>query len=331
MIMTTIQDYILDLCEAKVIKHQELIQKLWSDYGNILRIKLEGGKYASIVLKQIQLPVNSQHPRGWNTNIGHQRKIKSYQVEEYWYKEYAHLCTKKSRIPKCLGIKRIGEELLLVLEDLNTTGFPQRKMSVKRSEIKACLHWLAHFHASFMHQSPKGLWQIGSYWHLATRPDELDALEDDLLRRAAPMIDRELNQGEFQTLIHGDAKFANFCFSDDGLKVAAVDFQYVGGGCGMKDVAYFLGSCLTEEKLEDQVEGFQNYYFSILKTALSQTTVNFKALETEWRRLYAFALADFHRFLKGWSPEHWKINSYSERIAREVAIECLDSNPPPKI
>ncbi len=43
-----------------------------------------------------------------------------------------------------------------------------------------------------------------------------------------------------------------------------------------------------------------------------------EALEREWRTLYAFAWADFHRFLKGWKPDHWKINSYSERITKTV-------------
>ena len=33
----------------------------------------------------------------------------------------------------------------------------------------------------------------------------------------------------------------------DGKAVAAVDFQYVGAGCGMKDVAYLLGSCLDDK------------------------------------------------------------------------------------
>ncbi len=83
----------------------------------------------------------------------------------------------------------------------------------------------------------------------------------------------------------------------------------------MKDVAYFIGSCLDEsecERLEDQI---LDTYFEYLHEELKERN---KALETEWRSLYRFAWADFHRFLKGWSPGHWKINSYSERITEEV-------------
>ena len=93
-----------------------------------------------------------------------------------------------------------------------------------------------------------GLWECGSYWHLGTRPDELAALEDGPLKTTAPLIDQALRQSQFQTIIHGDAKLANFCFARhhntaNGSTVAAVDFQYVGAGCGIKDVTYFLGSC----------------------------------------------------------------------------------------
>ena len=110
--------------------------------------------------------------------------------------------------------------------------------------------WLAHFHATFMGETPDGLWEVGSYWHLDTRPDELEALDDVHLKQAAGEIDALLRAARFQTFVHGDAKLANFCFSEDGTQVAAVDFQYVGGGCGMKDVAYFIGSCLYEEDCE---------------------------------------------------------------------------------
>lgn len=70
-----------------------------------------------------------------------------------------------------------------------------------------------------------------------TRPDELSAMKPSHLKGAAEAIDSKLNQCKFQTIVHGDAKVANFCFTPDSKSIAAVDFQYVGSGCGMKDVA----------------------------------------------------------------------------------------------
>ena len=110
------------------------------------------------------------------------------------------------------------------------------------------------------------------------------------------------------------AKLANFCFSHDG-RVAGVDFQYVGGGCGMKDVAYFIGSCLYEKECERLEEQILDTYFEHLQ---KQFVLRNDELEKEWRSLYRVAWADFHRFIKGWSPGHWKINSYSERVTEEV-------------
>ena len=114
--------------------------------------------------------------------------------------------------------------------------------------------------------------------------------------------------------MHGDAKLANFCFSANS-EVAGVDFQYVGGGCGMKDVAYFVGSCLDEVQSEAFETKILDTYFFHLKNHLNREA---EKGEEEWRPLYSVAWADFHRFLKGWSPGHWKINSYSERITQGV-------------
>ena len=88
----------------------------------------------------------------------------------------------------------------------------------------------------------------------------------------------------------------------------------------MKDVAYFIGSCMIEKDCEKYESKILNYYFDELSLAIKSInkTINFEALETNWRNLYHAAWADFHRFLKGWHPGHWKINSYSERISREV-------------
>ncbi|WP_139959547.1 oxidoreductase family protein [Flavicella sediminum] len=304
----------------------EMIQSLWSGYGKIIRVGLQDSVHKTVVLKHVRLPKTENHPRGWNTDISHQRKIKSYAVESNFYKDFASELD-SAKIPNCLAVDFFEEEVLMVLEDLDAVGYPIRKQSVNWQEIQICLQWLANFHAAYLHTNPKDLWEIGSYWHLDTRPEELDVLSDIPLKEKASKVDALLNNANYKTLVHGDAKLANFCFSENGEKVAAVDFQYVGGGCGMKDLAYFVGSCLHEEDCEKLEEPILTYYFEQLKIAVDKSSrpsfsksINFKELEKEWRKLYPVAWTDFHRFLKGWSPGHWKINSYSERVAKEVLV-----------
>ncbi|MDQ6952799.1 MAG: DUF1679 domain-containing protein [Mariprofundaceae bacterium] len=172
------------------------------------------------------------------------------------------------------------------------------------------------------------LWKVGSYWHLATRPDELAAMHDDDLRKAAPLMDTVLNDAVYQTLIHGDAKLANFCFPKQSGKVAAVDFQYIGHGCGMKDVAYFLGSCLSDTEHEQHQEALLSAYLTQLKQALSiyHPAMDGETVEAEWRMLMPYAQADFYRFLVGWMPTHWKINPYNHHITQKVLRQLQQSD-----
>lgn len=319
---------ILKATGAKDFFKIETIQTLWSGYGEIIRYELNGSDLKSAVIKYVCLPDQTQHPRGWNTDLSHQRKIKSYHVEMAWYQQWSSLCSALCRVPRCLAVESQHDEMFMLLEDLDSSGFPARHSQVSSVEIKACLSWLANFHAIFMHRQPDNLWEVGTYWHLDTRPDELQALQDKSLKKSAVAIDQKLRLSSFQTFVHGDAKLANFCFSKDGKSVAAVDFQYVGGGCGMKDVAYFIGSCLDENQCRQQETKLLDYYFQQLKKAIA---VNHKmidpaAVEQDWRPLYPVAWTDFHRFIKGWSPGHWKINSYSEQIARDVVSQISKIN-----
>lgn len=304
--------YLLNLMQAKSISKKEHIQSLWSDYGSIDRYYLTNGEPAQVVIKHIDLRKASQHPRGWHTNISHQRKINSYAVETNWYTHYANRCTNHCKVPKLIGSYKKGQEQWIILEDLNP-NFPAKLSQINVEEIKVCLHWLAHFHSTFLQEAPTELWPIGSYWHLNTRPEEFEALENGPLKKYAKQIDEVLNTARYQTFIHGDAKLANFCFAEDHQKVAAVDFQYIGKGCGLKDVMYFMSSCLSGEECAALENELLDYYFSILEAAttskLNQTA--FQALETEWRKLYAFAWADFVRFLLGWMPGHYKLHDYS--------------------
>jgi len=88
----------------------------------------------------------------------------------------------------------------------------------------------------------------------------------------------------------------------------------------MKDVAYFIGSCLKDDQCERREAQLLASYFGELKEALRRrgSPVKGEDVEREWRPLYPVAWTDFHRFLKGWSPGHWKIHSYSEKLARNV-------------
>ena len=224
-----VKSVILKATGASALRGTAMIQELWSGYGNILRVELDQARVGSVVIKHVQLPLNSHHPRGWNTDLGHQRKVKSYQVEMTWYDRCSQYS--QARLPQCLAIETQGDEVLIVLEDLDEAGYSLRKGRVNWAEISSCLAWLAQFHASYLGKSPEGLWEVGTYWHLETRPQELAALRDQSLKEAASAIDEKLNGCNYQTYVHGDAKLANFCFGKEG-QVAGVDFQYVGGGCG---------------------------------------------------------------------------------------------------
>lgn len=319
------KEYLLKITASTDCEEIEIIQSLWSGYGRISRYRLTNSSMNTVVVKFISLSQVKKHPRGWNSNLGHQRKVQSYQVETYWYEKYSQECKAESYIPKLIGSYSEEKNQWIILEDLNT-HYPLRKYDISLEEVKVCLKWLAHFHATFVHREPQGLWPIGTYWHLATRPNELEKVEHKELKSKAGQIDKLLNDCAFKTIVHGDAKLANFCFSADGGKVAAVDFQYVGGGCGMKDVAYFLGSCLSSNDCARYEEELLNYYFSELDNALTSkdSKIDFNNLEQEWRSMYPVACTDFTRFMLGWMPTHQKINKYNLRMVNEV-LENLSS------
>ncbi len=88
----------------------------------------------------------------------------------------------------------------------------------------------------------------------------------------------------------------------------------------MKDVAYFLGSCLSSSECELYEKELLGYYFSEMEQVFDVSTFqfSFKELEQEWRMLYPVACTDFTRFLLGWMPTHQKINRYNLNIMNAV-------------
>lgn len=322
IINKALTEKLLNLTNSNSITNISLIQGVWGGYGQLLRITLAEGIIDSVILKQVNTPKPKQHPKGWNSNQSHQRKLISYNVESYWYQYYGQMhLDQDCYIPRCIFSEKTADQQLLILEDLTTAGFPIVKKSCSLMEAKTCISWLAKFHFLHLQRKPTGLWPTGSYWHLATRPDELSNLQDIPLKIAANKLDKLLSECAFQTLIHGDAKLANFCFSEDGRQVAAVDFQYVGAGCGMKDIILFISSAIAPEDCEEQAPLLVEHYFNDLRALALQANIEADELVSAWRPLYSIAWADFQRFIKGWSPDHWKINAYSESLTQHALGE----------
>ena len=326
-LIDTIAEEITTATGAGNLRVLEVLQELWSGYGSIVRIGLSGASAETAILKLINAPQNtpSQHPRGWNTSDSHQRKIRSYEVEAHWYQHYASLCGTASKVPSVIHSGIDASRQWILMEDL-TVRYPRLASSLTMQQAHVCLQWLAAFHAKFLHCQPEGLWPVGTYWHLATRKDELSAMPAGQLKDNAAALDAKLNNSAFQTIVHGDAKVANFCFAQNMDAVAAVDFQYVGGGVGIKDVAYFLGSCFDEDTLEQNETELLSVYFQTLNTAVAKqhgTGVADDVVQ-DWSGLYAIAWTDFYRFLEGWMPGHKKINRYT-RLLAERAFEQLNA------
>ncbi|MBL90691.1 MAG: hypothetical protein CMH56_02625 [Myxococcales bacterium] len=312
---------IIELTKADDIVREEIIQPLWNDYGTLSRVFLQAGEHESVIVKHIKIPKQANHPRGFVSSISNDRKVRSYEVETHWYQHQNQLMPDGAPTPKCLDAFADGGELFLLLEDLGTRGFDQVLYSVSWLEITVVLSWLAQFHAQFLNDAGEGLWPCGTYWHLATRPEELAHIEGTRLHRFAALLDARLRCGGSPTLVHGDAKLANFLFTDKRTQVAAVDFQYVGRGAAMKDVAYFVGSCLDGSECERLESKLLGVYFDTLHRCLPNE-VDAQALEKEWRSLYPVAWADFERFMWGWNPGHRKLTDYSDATT-ERAINVI--------
>lgn len=299
---------------AKSIPESVALQTLWGGYGELLRVSLEGAEFGSVILKWVVLPASKAE------TLSYRRKKRSYEVEQAWYNGAARACDDLCRVARCLGIEHFQKTSFLLLEDLNTAGyFPDHSPSINR--FHSGLNWLAHFHARFLGTQRSELWPCGTYWHLDTRPQEWEKMPEGPLKDSARALDLRLKGAEFQTLVHGDAKPPNFCWNAQD-QAAAVDFQYVGHGCGIRDVALFIGRALGSAEPDARAEELLNVYFKTLRQALGQHAhnIDLDALEREWRELYPVAWSDYARFGLGWgrSPV---LSPYSKRqIERALSL-----------
>jgi len=135
----------------------ELVQSLWSGYGEIRRLNLVGDAAAAteaeqsgtLIAKWIDPPSQADHPRGWSTPLSHQRKLTSYQVEKNWYSDFAGLVPADAAVPTCVGHWQSEARQLLLLSDLDTV-YPLRFESLGQQSAKVYGLWV-----------PTGTWRHG--------------------------------------------------------------------------------------------------------------------------------------------------------------------------
>lgn len=301
--------WVLHCTGASKIVGVHLVQPLWGGLGELLRLELTGGAINSAILKRVLAPEEQ------STNPSMKRKWHSYQVEQRWYEKYSKRCEQVAcRTARWYGNQAHGRELFLLLEDLGVAGFVPQKCPTRR-HLQLGLEWLARFHALFMFERPEELWKRGTYWNLPDRLDELERTTHPWFKAQSRALDRALKGARFQTVVHGDSKASNFLWRNLD-EAAAVDFQWVGPGCGMRDVTLLLDRCLGEEGCMVEADHWLNHYFESLQRELlrHQLDCPWEALEAEWRRLYPIAWCDHERLWQGWGQGRPSLGPYTRHL-----------------
>jgi len=163
--------WVRQLTGARAARRGERIQSLWSGYGEIVRVELDGTADPTVIVKRVDPP---RHADDGASSRSHERKLRSYRVEAAWYRDWAERCNERCRVPKCLGVEARDGGWVFALEDLDAAGYAGRRHRLSHAEVRSCLSWLAEFHGRFMGERPRGLFKVGTYWHLVLRPEDGD-------------------------------------------------------------------------------------------------------------------------------------------------------------
>ncbi|KAM0287999.1 hypothetical protein ACHAQH_000067 [Verticillium albo-atrum] len=228
-------------------------------------------------------------------------------------------------------------------------------------QVDSALAWLGRFHAESQswsdgeraecvlpplqeaHRRGEGsrgtkIWLNGGYTYLATRLKEYASLEEDEDSEWASAFcghDEELGGGiakavaevlkptgrRAESIIHGDVKSENLFTTADGDKVAFFDFQYVGLGLGVCDLAKLftcsvpLRLITNSDQWEIAMEDGEKELLKRYRTALLQGDDDSYPWD-EFVRHWECALVDWCRFQASWG--FWGNTEWLEARVRSI-------------
>ncbi|PFH55696.1 hypothetical protein XA68_17814 [Ophiocordyceps unilateralis] len=216
--------------------------------------------------------------------------------------------------------------------------------SLAPAQVHAALDWLACFHGSSKCWLPRhrhgflgpplqeadgprvqGLWRNGGYTYLATRRREYGSLAADDENEWSHAFCRPGADGQpplaeqvatfliprgraWETCIHGDVKSENLFATKAGDEVAFFDFQYVGLGLGVCDVAKLFTGSVPLHMLADLPVPARELSMGAGERALleryrAKLVSQQPTLEYDWDSLvrhWETALVDWCRFQASW-------------------------------
>jgi hypothetical protein len=189
-------------------KSSTRIATLWSNYGSIDRVYLQGDSSGdskgtsprSIIIKTVAPPALQA---GDQTDEGHLRKLLSYEVERYFYSHLSSRIPKQAKVAYFHPAQSSSEDddgtrpVQIILEDLSIEYPNPTRGSLSLEDTSAVLSWMAAFHGTFWGVryeqgiqstlippplqykggNKAGIWEQGTYWYLDTRREELDCTD----------------------------------------------------------------------------------------------------------------------------------------------------------
>ncbi|TRX95550.1 hypothetical protein FHL15_003508 [Xylaria flabelliformis] len=185
----------------------------------------------------------------------------------------------------------------------------------------------------------QSVWLNGGYTYLATRRKEYASLAADSDSEwssmlCQPSLPRESSIAEkvadvltprgrdYETLIHGDVKSENLFTTHSGSEVAFYDFQYVGLGLGVCDLAKLFTCSVPLHKLTDDDEPARLLMGEGEKGLLERYRDNLLAgtdKTYDWNifvRHWETALVDWLRFQASWG--FWGNTEWLEARVRSI-------------
>lgn len=211
-----------------------------------------------------------------------------------------------------------------------------KRDALNQTQVLGALDWLAKFHSRrdlvggiggyvlppleekerrAGGESGKGVWLNGGYTYLATRRTEYDSLKNDDYSEWSDALCKEFgNTGlsvaetvalflkpcgrKMESLIHGDVKSENLFTTTSGEEVAFCDFQYVGVGLGVCDLAKLFTCSVPMDMLLPNI-GFDN----AVPEKLPMRKYEQRILEKYYNQLVAGQGEDFYpwdEFVRHW-------------------------------